>query len=446
MIILRIAFRNIAQNKWRSLLIGFALFISSFFLLVSNSAMNGIEDQVIRGYVNYQSGHVAVMWPGMKDVSSRDAGRFLFLLESYDPHIEGDNLTAIEALNQFLTENQAAVDKAFPSIMRLGRYTVGTENDQIVIFGLTQEHAEYLQNSRTLMITEGELPDSSNPGIAISEFSSTENGVNIGDSLLIRVATPNRDIREQEFTITGIYANGAGYDNHFAFMTDLEARNLTDVPQPLFDIHRIYLQDSGQAGQFAQELDQALAETVLFAESFREASPFYTNNSRNMRAMFNIFLIFILIVIAFGLVATIRMNLFERMKEFGTLRAMGYSRSQNFGIIFAEMFILAFLSLLAALVISVILVSYLGSTGIFVGTGPISYGIGGERFWPEMRIKDIVLAITAITAFAVFATLGPGLNLCYQGITDMMLKKQSRMFLPSKIIREWRETGIGTKK
>jgi len=129
------------------------------------------------------------------------------------------------------------------------------------------------------------------------------------------------------------------------------------------------------------------------------------------------------------------MNLFERMKEFGTLRAIGYSRRQNFGIIFAEMFMLAVLSLLAALLASVIVVIVLSRTGIYVGNGALSYGIGGEWFWPAMRFNDILMAVCAITIFALFATLGPGLNMCYQEITDMILKNQQRMFLPARIIR-----------
>lgn len=156
-----------------------------------------------------------------------------------------------------------------------------------------------------------------------------------------------------------------------------------------------------------------------------------------IRVMFNIFLIFILVVIAAGLLSTVRMSLFTRMKEFGTLRAIGYSRTRSFGIIFAEMFLLAALALAAAFVCTVILQAILGQTGIYVGTGPVSYGIGGERFWPQLRANDVVLAAVAITLFSFLATVGPGLKLCYHKITDLMLKQQPRFFLPGRIFREW---------
>lgn len=436
--IFKIAFRNIVKNKWRSLLIGCALFISSFFLLISNAAMNGIEAQVIRGYVNFQSGHVAVMWSDMKEVSPTDASKFLQKLTSYNPDKEAENLRAINRLDQFLVENADKVAASFPSILRLGRYSFGEHNDQFVLFGLTEEHAEFLQGARSISILDGALPDDSHPGICISEFLIQDLSLSLGDRISLRVTTAAKEVREQEFEITGIYANGAGYDNHFAFMNDKVARELTGVGQPLCDIHRVYLKDMRQAENFSKDLNTYLeGDPVLYSEGYREASPFYTNNSKSMRAMFNSFLFFILIVIALGLMATIKMNLYERMKEFGTLRAIGYSRSQNYAIIFVEMFMLAAMSLAVALVLAGILVAVIGQTGIYVGNGAISYGIGGERFWPEMHLNDVLLAITAITLFALFATLNPGLSLCYQEITDLMRKRQKRIFLPGRILKIW---------
>lgn len=438
MVILKIAFRNVIKNKWRSALIGFTLFISSFFLLFSNAAINGIEVQVIRGYINYQSGHVAVMWPGMKEVSPTDPVRFLDNLASYDHDNLDQNLIAIDRLGKYLTANENEIEKGFPSIIRQVRYSLGDQNDRIVVYGLTQEHAEFLQQERTLAITAGSLPASGNPGVAISEYLSEETGLAMGDKITLRAVTADKAVQESEFTITGLYANGAPYDNSYAFMTDECARELTGVPQPLFDIYRIYLPDRAEAGSFAKELEAHLDGTNLHAESYLEASPFYTNNSRLMRIMSNIFMFFLLIVIAMGLVATIRMNLFERIKEFGTMRAIGYSRGKSYGIIFAEMFILAALALAIALLAAGILVAILGQSGIYVGSGPASYGIGGERFWPELKVNDIILSILAITFFSLFATMGPGLSLCYQEITDMMLKRQRRIFLPGKLVRQWK--------
>lgn len=182
--IVKIAFRNIFYHRGRSLLIGLALFISTFCLLLSNAAMNGIETQVIDGYVNYQSGHVAVLWSGMDDVSRNDPSRFLQNLVSFDPEQETENLAAIRQLEQFMTEN-GKVEYGFPAVLRLGNYIVGDQFDQILVFGLTDEHAQFLTGAGTLEITEGVLPAES-PGVVVSEFVAGQHELRLGDDFSIR--------------------------------------------------------------------------------------------------------------------------------------------------------------------------------------------------------------------------------------------------------------------
>lgn len=271
MILLKIAFRNIVYSRRRSLLIGLALFICTFSLLFSNAAINGIETQVISGYVNYQSGHVAVLWSDMKDVSTTDPSRFLDNLKSFNPETAAENLAAVARLEQYLAD--AEIEHGSAGIVRLGTYAVGDDLDKFIIYGLTEQHADFLQQAGTLDITAGEL---SHSGIVISRYLAEQNNLDCGDMLTIRVTTPTGQVNEKEYPITGIYANGAGYENSFAFMHQQEARLLTGVEAPLFDIYRIYLADHREAEEFALKLDSYLLEenAVLRAENFREASPF----------------------------------------------------------------------------------------------------------------------------------------------------------------------------
>ncbi|MTI96795.1 MAG: FtsX-like permease family protein [Firmicutes bacterium] len=382
MIILKIALRNVLQNKRRSLLIGLTLFIISFMLLTSNAAMNGVENQVISGYVNYQSGHVAVLWSEMKDVNTSEPTRFTDSLIGYQQDNRGAKERSVERLLEFLAENEHQVTHAFPAILRPVRFSYGNHQDQLTVYGLTPESARYLQDAKTLEIVAGRLPDADNPGVTVSQRLSDEQGVQIGDRLNLRIASADNDVFIHEARVLGIYANGAGYENSYAFMDNSQARELFAVPEPFFDICRIYLGSAGNASDFAARLDaQLLTENeTLRAEDYRQASPFYTNNSRNMKLMFNIFILFMLMVIALGVVSTVRMNLFQRLQEFGTLRAIGYSRWQSYSIIFAEMFLLTAITMAAALACTLVLVTIFGRTGIYVGSAlpPMRWAANGS--------------------------------------------------------------------
>jgi putative ABC transport system permease protein len=150
------------------------------------------------------------------------------------------------------------------------------------------------------------------------------------------------------------------------------------------------------------------------------------------------------VVIAIGLRSTIRMNLYERMREFGTLRAIGYSRRQSYSIIFFEAFFLSLLSLAGAFVIAAILEMILGTKGIYLGPGPLSY-FGGEYLYPQIQVADVILAIIVMVLFTLISTLSPGLQLCFQNITDIMAKRQKRVKILKAMFARKRKSRRGKK-
>lgn len=441
-IILKIAIRNIRQNPKRSCLIGLTIFISSFLLLLSNAAMNGIEKQVLRGYITLQAGEVAVIWESLKEVNPLDPGKFLYDLSFSvaDEEQEAANRRAMERLMEYLAAKEEEIKVYFPTVRRYGQL-VSTEkiDGAFKIYGLTPESRDFLLQSGAIQPIAGQLP-AEGYRVCISKAKADEHGLKLGDWVTIEATTPYGGKNAMDFQIGGIYANAAGYENWYGFMPEAAFRLLFDYDPDYFDLVRIYLTDRRKAPGFARDLDTYLtAETpVLRAESYAEASPFFTNNSRLFKALFNLFILFLLGIIAIGLRATFRMNLFERMKEFGALRAIGYSRFQCVGIIFSEIFLLALITLGVALLCAGPVVYSLGQSGIYVGSGIICWAVGGERFYPFMRLTDLLFTAIIIFFFSLSASLHPALSLCHQKITDLLAKKQRRIFLPAALWRGFR--------
>lgn len=439
-VILKIALRNILMNRKRSLLIGFAIFCSSFLLFASNATMNGVEKQVLRGYLNLQSGEVAVMWEELKKTDHNEPQRFINVFESNSFDVQKNNLNkkALSRLQSFLNENKQAIKAYFPTIRRNAEIISNQKVIVSIIYGLTPEDRDFLIKSKTLSMAEGNLLSDQDYCISISQETAKKYNLYIGDTVNVEVTTSYGSKNSIDFVVDGIYKNGAFYDNLYGYISDKNARELFDIDPNFFDIGRIYLKDSNQASQFSKKLDKfLLAESsVLRAESYLEANTFYTTNPRNMKRLFIFFCFFLLTIIALGLRSTIKMNLFARMKEFGTIRAIGFSRLQSFAIIFFEIFCLSLLSLAAAFVFSAILVFIFGQMGIYVGPY-ISSMFGGEIFYPSIKMEDFIIGLVIMVLFAMFSTFNPGLKLCYQKITDIMAKQQKRIFLWMVL---WNET------
>lgn len=431
-IVAKIALRNILLNKKRSLLIGVAIFLASFLLLFSNAIMNGVIIQVAKGLINIQSGNVAVVWENLKKISNTDATRLLFVANdsSFDVDKDAQNKEALTRLNSFLTDHKSEIEAFYPTVKRGAQLQTSNGTDAaFFINSLSPSNQEDFFATKTFTMVEGKLL-SGDYTIAISKQKAIDNNLEIGDMITVLALTPYGAQNSLEFMVGGIFANRSGSDNNLGFVSEQNARELFDYDPGYFDIGRIYLKDPNQAEKFAGELDRYLLSQspVLRAESSAQASAFYTNTSQSQKMLFSIFIIFLLCIIALGFRSMIRMNLFERMKEFGTLRAIGYNRAQSFLIIFYEVFFLSVIALTCATVVAELFALIFGKVGIYVGSGPMSYAFGGESLYPILTFGDVIFALIAITLLSLISTLNPGLKLCYQKITNLMLKRQQKIY------------------
>jgi ABC-type lipoprotein release transport system permease subunit len=277
-ILLKIAVRNIRQNRKRSCLIGLTIFISSFLLLLSNAAFNGIERQVLRGYITLQSGEVAVIWKGLKEVSPMDPGKFLYDLSFQvdDDEQEAENRWALAKLGEYLEAKETEIKAFYPTVRRYGQL-ISTEkiDSSFKTYGLTPESRDFLLQTGAIQPVDGELPVEGYQ-VCISAMKAEEHQLEVGDWVIIEATTPYGAKNALDFQVGGIYANAAGYENWYGFMPESAFRELFDYDPGYFDVGRIYLHNTRKARGFARELDAYLtAETsVLRCESYAEASLF----------------------------------------------------------------------------------------------------------------------------------------------------------------------------
>mgnify|MGYP003936391807 FL=1 len=134
-------------------------------------------------------------------------------------------------------------------------------------------------------------------------------------------------------------------------------------------------------------------------------------------------------MIGIGMQSTLRLNLFQRMKEFGTLRAIGYSRFKCFQIVFLEVAILSFVFWLIAFGVASVIVACININGIYVGSGAISYTLGGEYVFAEIHLLDVIKSFAVIIGFSLLSTLAPAIRISCQRITDTLLNRKSKKLL-----------------
>jgi ABC-type lipoprotein release transport system permease subunit len=393
---------------------------------------NGAGKQYVEKIRNVQAGDIVVVWENVKDTDLSDGGRLLF--SEFDIKKDEENKKAIERFKTFTEHNAHEIKSIFTPVRIFGLLDTGRYIAYSLIYGLSELEMKHLEETGSFELAAGEsIWDFDDYTVCISQETAEEHNINIGDWIILDCTTPHGLVNSIEFAVVGIYRNGAPWDNIYIYITDRNARELTEWDIDYFGSARIYLKDPKGTEDFAARLDKCLvAESdVLRAESGAYASQFFAGIGDLQKSLFIFFVLFLLFIIAVGIRATLRMNLFERMAEFGTLRAIGFNRVQIFLIIFHEILVLSLISLAAAFVLSSVLILILGQTGIHIGSGPAGYFFGGEYVYPVLMVSDTLLALILMLLFSLIATSKPGMQLCYQKITNLLTKNQK----PVSVIR-----------
>jgi len=444
-VLIKIAFRNIVKNKKRSLLIGLAIFISCFILLLSNAVGNGTAEAILNEYYYQQGGDVVLLWENAMKIENDSPSRIY--ISAFDADKVKQNKAALARLHDFLTRHNHEIKDTYRVVRRGVVMALPQDMINVNVYGMEDREWPFLQQKRLVTLERGVFKPEERYTVIISQLIASSNRLKLGDWITLDAVSAYGAQNSMDFKITGIYKNGVPWNNDYIYMWDRDARVLYDFDPEDFDSMRIYLNNPGEGTRFAHELDSYLTKAgdVLRALPGSTATVFFSGQAEFFKSLYTFFVIFLLIIIAFGIRATVRMNLFERMREFGTLRAIGYNRMQNFFIIFCEIFLLAFFSLFFALICTVLLMLIVGQSGIYIGSGAVSYLFGGDYLYPVLYLQDIVFALIVIMVLSLLAPFKPGLKLCFQKITDTLRKYQERTLLTLLVLKSVFRGGRGPR-
>lgn len=426
---IKIALNYMKADKKKAMLTGVAIFFSALFLFVTSFTMNGIEKQVTNRYKNLQTGDVIAMWNSLDEIDPMDSGKFLGKPGTFDIEDDTKNLVAIDAFNKFNKEHSSQLKAVYPIIRRYLYYssendTNNEKNGRLLCYSLSKEHAQHILDTGALEIEEGSMY-SEDGKVCISREVADGSNLEIGDTIELTAYTVDGESNIQKIQIGGIYANAAGYDNLYIFMTEDDAHSLFKFHDDYFDVALMYINNEMDIDEYANKLNDTLdkANGNLRARSYEEASTFFTSTSKNLKFIFQVFTCVLLILIGFGLYTSIKMKIQDRIRIFGTLRAIGYSRLQCFMILFNEVAILTVIASVLAFIVSVIFVIAFQKNGIYVGSGGITYALGGERFYPKFKLLDVVVSSLIMFAFSLAASAKPACELVRQNIADLLSKR-----------------------
>jgi putative ABC transport system permease protein len=152
---------------------------------------------------------------------------------------------------------------------------------------------------------------------------------------------------------------------------------------------------------------------ALSIRTWSEISPELAYMQEMAQAMLFFVIAIILFALAFGLVNTMLMSVFERTRELGMLMAVGMNRRRVFGMIMFETTFLTFIGAIGGVVLSLVSIQLFKTTGIDLSA------VGGDSLndfgfpsviYPQLQVSFFGMLLVLVVITALLTSIYPALK------------------------------------
>ncbi len=260
-------------------------------------------------------------------------------------------------------------------------------------------------------LTVGEYLDSDvRQPVFIGERLAEKLNLEIGHRLVVRFQDMDNEITAGAFTISGLYRTASSdFDERNVFVRKEHLSELL-AQEPVVHEIAMVLHDMEMVDEVVADLNRLFPG--VSAQSWYEISP----ELRYMNDMIGIMLYFIIgiimLALAFGILNTMLMAIFERVRELGMLLSIGMSKRRVFSMIMLESVMLSLSGAAAGMLLSRLSIGWLSRHGIdlsMFGDGLAEFGIDAV-IYPVLDGQDFVVVAIIVIAATLIASIWPGLK------------------------------------
>lgn len=380
---LRLAFRSIFRHKVRTGLTLSIIVFGVMGILLSGGFVEDVFIQLREATIHSRLGHIQVYRDGYTTIGQRNPYQFLIS----EPRV----LAAAISESPHVLDVMARLN--FTGLINNGRADL-----PIIGEGIEQEREMRMGSALSIVSGRGLTADDSY-GIMLGKGVAAALRLEPGDSATLVVNTPEGAMNLLEFEVVGIFSTFArDYDNRAVRIPLSAAQELLDIPQ----VHSlvVMLDATELADAVAADLKRTLANNQgeqYEVKVWHELADFYRRMVDHYQVQFDVIQLIILVMVLLSVVNSVNMAIYERVGEFGTLKAMGDRNRDVFWQIIKENLLLGMLGASLGVVLGVLSALVLSGIGIEMppppnsDTGYIAY----IRLVPRVIVTAFITGVSA---------------------------------------------------
>lgn len=388
-IVLRLAWRNLWRNHRRTLIMIAAIVIGAWSMIFMTALMRGMVDDMIADGISVLPGHVQIHHPDYRDDPT---------IANVIPPPSGDLLAALGAPEVVAWATRVRV----PAVISSERDTRG-----VTLIGIEPERERDI-SFVARDIAEGDfLSSRDDRGLIVGRKLVEKLETGLGKRVVIMSQDQSNEIADRGFRIVGIFeSNLAQYEEGFVFAGEAVIQELLGVGDAVSEVAVLGTDYRDVEGLYRSV--EAAAGNDVEVLPWNELDTYLGSMLAMMDGFVIIFIVVVFLALSFGLVNTLVMAVFERVREIGLMLALGMTPRSILGQIVTESVLLLVIGLVIGNIAAVATIEPLkdGIDVSIVGEGMEMMG-ASSVLYPALYLKDIIMANVIVIVLGFFASLSP---------------------------------------
>lgn len=347
LIYIRMAWRNVLRNKRRTFIAGIAVAVGLAALMLTDALMIGMEDNLIASATSSFMGEGQIHHEGFRET---------FAVES--------TVSGLDSVTGGL-ERDPEVEYFSVRTLAFAMISSPSNVSSISMVGIDPAGEQYLSHIDEALVEGAYLDGDGERQILIGTKLADLLEVGLGDRVVMTVAQAETgDLAQEMFRVSGIFfLNIKEMDQQMAFVNLGKAQQMLSLEGRAHEI-AIKFHDSKVGRNEEHPFWKKYSEDGNVAQGWTVLLP-------SLKAAFDLaqfatlFIGLILFgVVALGIINTLFMSLYERMFEFGVLRAVGTRPLAMGRLVIFEACALAVISVILGAALGGAIITILASIGI----------------------------------------------------------------------------------
>lgn len=388
-ILFRLAWRNLWRNHRRTLIMLMAIVLGTWAMIFMTALMRGMVTEMVRDGISALPGHVQVHHPDFSD----------------DPSIA--NLLPVS--DSELTAGFAEAGFAgWASRVRVPA-VVTSEYDSrgVTLLGVDPVRERGLTFVDYDEVAGRFLESADDTGVVIGKKLASILNTEVGKRIVLMSQDPDNEIADRGFRVVGLFtANIKSFEENFVFAGKTTTQKMLRIGD--------YVSELVVLGDDYRDVEAEYSKTVDLVDGGADVKRWFELDAY-LGTMLNVmdgfvfvWIVVIFLALSFGLVNTLVMAVFERVREIGLMLALGMRPINILGQIIVESLLLLAIGLAIGSALAWAAVQPIkdGIDVSIVGEGMDMWGMSSVLY-PELLLSDVILANVVVLVLGFLASLSP---------------------------------------